>query len=480
MQILGWEINLTRKATPGGLSPVWDNPRAWWPIVREPFAGAWQRNMEERPETILAHPAVFRCNTIIASDIAKLRPKLMRKDRNGIWEEEESPAFSPVLKIPNHYQNPIQFLENWVLSKMIRGNTYVLKHRDDRDVVVAMYVLDPNRVTPLVGPPGLNGEPGEIFYQVSFDNLSGIPEGIEAIPASEIIHDRFNCLFHPLVGLSPLYASGLSALQGLKIQTNSAKFFSNGALPSGILSAPARINDENVARIKKHWEDNYRGDNAGKVAVLGDGMKFERMVMTSVDSQLIEQLKWTAEAVCMAYGVPAYKIGAAPIPALGSVEAVEQTYYSQCLQILIESIEACLDQGLGLLEKKSGKTFGIELDIDNLLRMDSKTLVDKLVNSVGAGIESPNEARKVLNRKPVKGGESPLAQQQNFTLAALAARKTAPGDPADAPKPAPEAVAAKPPIEEDADNDNQEQAEANAAYAGVMLRKLLRNKNEHP
>jgi phage portal protein BeeE len=31
------------------------------------------------------------------------------------------------------------------------------------------------------------------------------------VPASEIIHDTYITPFHPLIGLSPIYACGLSA-----------------------------------------------------------------------------------------------------------------------------------------------------------------------------------------------------------------------------------------------------------------------------
>jgi phage portal protein BeeE len=40
------------------------------------------------------------------------------------------------------------------------------------------------------------------------------------VPAREIIHDRFNCLFHPLVGISPLYAA---ALRRRRERTSSAR-----------------------------------------------------------------------------------------------------------------------------------------------------------------------------------------------------------------------------------------------------------------
>src|SRR3546814_19841370 len=93
------------------------------------------------------------------------------------------------------------------------------------------------------------------------------------------------------------------------------------------------------------------------VAVFGDGLKFEPMRMTSVDAQMIEQLKWTAEAVCSCFHVPAYKIGVGTPPAYNNIEALQQDYYSTCLQILIEDMELCQDEGLAL-----PANYGTELD----------------------------------------------------------------------------------------------------------------------
>jgi phage portal protein BeeE len=65
---------------------------------------------------------------------------------------------------------------------------------------------------------------------------------------------------------------------------------------------------------------------------------------------LIEQLKWTAEVVCSTYHVPPYKIGIGAMPVYNNVQALNTEYYSQCLQVLIEAIELCLDEGLGMAE----------------------------------------------------------------------------------------------------------------------------------
>jgi HK97 family phage portal protein len=327
-----------------------------------------------------------------------------------------------VLRKPNTFQNHIQFKEWWITSKLIRGNAYALKQRDNRGVVTALYLLDPCMVQVLVSPNG------SVFYQLGEDNLAGLKEGGVQVPASEIIHDRMNCLFHPLVGLSPLFAAGLAANQGLSIQKDSSSFFGNGAKPSGILIAPGAISDETATRLKDAWMANYTGENAGKIAVVGDGLSFQPMRMSSVDAQLIEQLRWTAEVVCSCFHVPPYMVGVGPAPTYNNIEALSQQYYTQCLQTLIESMELCLDEGLAL---PSG--YGTELDLEGLLRMDTATQIDALNKAVGGGWMSPNEARAKRDMPPVKGGATPYLQQQNYSLAALDARDKA--DPFAKPTP---------------------------------------------
>lgn len=408
MKLFGFEVSVRKQQA----SPVVDNRGSWWPWVREPFAGAWQKNIEWTTQTVLAYHAVYACITLIASDIAKLRIKLVEQDANGIWSETQSPAFSPFLRKPNHFQTRIQFIEWWILSKLIHGNVYALKERDNRGVVRAAYLLDPSRVKVLIA------DDGSVFYDLSQDNLANVPENVR-VPASEIFHDRINCLFHPLIGTSPIFACGSAANVGLQIQDASTKLFANGGRPSGLLTAPGIIKQPEADEMKARWNAEYGGDNRGKVAVLGGGLKFEQLTMTSVDAQLIEQLKWTAETVCSVFHVPAFKIGVGTMPTYSNGEILDQRYYSDCLQSHIEHFELVMDEGLGISEKIEGKQLGVEMDLDGLLRMDTATQIETLGKGVGGGFMSPDEARKKIDLKPVPGGNTPYLQQQNYSLAAL-------------------------------------------------------------
>lgn len=402
----------------------------WWPIwpnVTEPTAGAWQSNTVTATESIVAHSAVFSCVTLIASDVAKMRLRLVQQDeRTGVWSETENPAYSPVLRKPNGWQNRIQFMTWWVISKLVHGNTYVLKRRDQRGVITGLYILDPRSVRVLVGPQG------DVFYALSPDNLSSLQLST-TVPAREIIHDRMIPLYHPLVGVSPIHACAMAAIQGLQIQSNSTKLFTNGSRPGGILTAPGSISPETAERLKTYWETNFAGDNFGKLAVAGDGLKYESIAINPEDMQLIEQLKWTAETVCSCFHVPAYMIGVGPPPNYNNIEALNQQYYSQCLQGIVESIELALDEGLELK-----KPYGTEFDLDDLLRMDSATMMNTIQSGVNAGVLKPNEGRAKLNLPPVRGGDTPYLQEQNFSLAALDRRDkaepvTSQAVPADAP-----------------------------------------------
>jgi len=437
LQVFGRKVEFKTKALQ--LAPLSSGSSSWWPIIRESFTGAWQQNVEIRAQDVLTYSAVYACVSLIAGDIAKLCLRLVEQDKDGIWTEVNSPAFSPFLRKPNRYQSRIKFVEQWITSKLTRGNAYALKSRDQRGLVTAAYVLDPGRVTPLVTPSG------DVYYEIRRDDLAEVKAERVIVPAREMFHDIMCALWHPLIGVSPIYACGTAALQGLSIQSNSQNFFADGSNPSGMLTAPGAISDETAVRLKAKFEAGaFAGANAGGVIVAGDGLKYEQFTMSAVDAQLIEQLKWTAETVCSCFHVPPYMIGVGPPPPYANIEPLLQQYYSQCIQSLLNAMELVLDEGLGIAEPLAdGTQYGVEFDIDDLIWMDTATRTKAASDSIGGSGMSPNEARKkYLGLGPIPGGTSAYMQQQNYSLEALAARDKS--DPFAKPAPAPAAVPADP------------------------------------
>ncbi|WP_028627665.1 phage portal protein [Metapseudomonas resinovorans] len=401
MRLFGFEITRQQKALSN--VPV---SRGWWPLIREPFTGAWQRNKEERLDSLLQYPTLYACVSRVATDIGKLPFALKAKNSNGIWEVVENAAYSPVLRRPNHYQTAQQFREYWALSKLSQGNTYVLKSRDSRNVVVGLYILDPCRVMPLAS------DSGEVFYQLYTDNLNLLPDddGQLIVPASEIIHDRCICPFHPLIGLPPIAAAHWPALKNMRILKSSAEFFANNAQPSGILSAPGAISDGTADRLKTYWNENFTGSNAGKVAVVGDGLQFVSLASKSVDSQMVEQLRYSDEQICQPFGIPPFKVGLGTIPSGLGVDAINQLYYDDALQSHIQAMETLITEGLNATPYK------VDMDETVLMRMDAGKKADYHRTLIDGSIETINDARYDFNLPPLQGGDTVYMQMQDMPL----------------------------------------------------------------
>lgn len=405
-------------------SAVGSSLSSWFGSISEHFTGAWQRGIRyESRENLLRNSAVYACVTGIASDVAKMRIKLC-ENNDGVWTEvTANKPWLTVLRKPNHYQNRIQLIQQWEISKLLHGNAYIYKSRDNRGIVTQLYPLNPHMVTPLVTAGG------DVYYSLNPDPLSGITDATIVVPASEIIHDMMPALWHPLVGIPPIFACALSGSLGNRIQKQSLLFFDNQAMPGGVLTIPGDLEDDELKKLKEKIAAAHSGENQGKMMVLTGGMAFAATQTIARDAQLAEQLKLTVEDIARAYHYPIFKLGG-PVPTLaGNVESLITTYFTDCLQHLIESLELCLDEGLSL-----PANMGTELDLDNLLRMDTSALFETNNKAVNGGWMSPDEARYRANYAPVEGGATPYLQQQNYSLAALA-KRDARADPFASSKP---------------------------------------------
>lgn len=457
MKIFGLEI---RKA----LSSVGGTWRNAWRVISEPFAGAWQSNVEEAIGDLITYPTLYACVSRIASDVAKLPFSLRTRSAQGIWSEVSNPAYDPVLRKPNAFQTAGQFREFWITTKLVAGNAYVLKRRDTRGVVVEMYVLDPNKVMPMVS------DSGAVYYQLQADNLNTLPDGYPSeqlvVPASEIIHDRCMAVHHPLIGVPPVAAAHWPALKNMKILRNATDFFANHAQPGGLLTAPAGMTDDDAKKVQAYWDDNFTGERSGRVAIVGADMKFTQFAMKSIDSQMIEQMRYSDEQICQPFGITPFKVGIGTIPAALGVDGMNQLYYADALQGHIEHMESLLNEGLRI-----ASPLGVKLDLDPLLRMDEGKRADVEGKLVAGKIKTPDEGRVRFNLGPTGGGDTLWGQAQDYPLAMLANR--AEWDPAmQSPAPTPTEP-------EEPEDDEVVMDEGTKALIFRAIEKGMRNEIRH-
>lgn len=371
--------------------------------VHEPFSGAWQMNKEcWGPFGLFS--AVYACIMTISGDVGKLPPKIRKRLPDGSKVDYDNHPAARVLWYPNRYQTRVDFWGQFMACALYTGNAYVLLVRDDRNVISELHLLDPRRVRVLMG------EDGSVFYQIDNAPLADV-YGTNTFPARMIMHHRLLALTHPLVGLSPLYAAGVSAMTGQTIQQNSHAFFSNMSRASGVLTAPGKLSPETLSRLKTDWDQNFKGQQMGRTAVLDQGMKWEPLTISAADAQLLEQLKWTVQDVASCYRVPLYKITDASKLSFKNAEQQARDYLAQTLQYHLESIEARIDATFDLAD-----SIYCEFDLSQLLRTEIDTRMSAYQTGIQSGVLTINEARRMEELPPVEGGDQPLVQSQYVPL----------------------------------------------------------------
>lgn len=417
--------------------------------VHESFPGAWQMNREcWGPSGIFS--AVYACIAIIAGDMAKLPPRVRLQKADGSKVDQPNHTAALVLNNPNTYQTRVDFWGQFMASALFVGNAYVFLARDAANVIRSMHILDPRQVRVLLS------DDGSVFYKIGQERLAELL-ATDVIPARDILHHRLLTMNHPLVGMTPLYAAGVSAMTGQTIQQNSYAFFANMSRASGVLTSPGKISQELANRLKTEWDQNFKGGQMGRTAVLGEGMKWEPLTISAADAQLIEQLRWSVEDVARCFRVPTYMLTDASKVSFKNAEQLARNYYSQTLQYHIESIEARVDQAFEL----TGNTF-CEFDLAAMMRMEFDARMAAYQQGIQSGVLTINEARKLEELEPMEGGDEPLIQTQYRPLSMAGQPATAPpAPPADPPAPAE-------PDEPDADDEPVADEELSALRLRVL------------
>lgn len=450
---------LLLRATPGEEGQPRDgpwqviNPDGWLPHEWGQWWNFWQMGFD--PVSGGSSAVAQACINAYSQTMAMCPGDHWRLDDNGGRERVTTSALSRILRRPNDYQSRSDFVLNLGRDLYAHGNTYALAVRNDRAEVAALHPFDPTRSKPIVA------EEGAIFYQLNGNNIIERGIGINApawlytnqgivVPARDVLHIKLDATpGEPLVGIPPSrHAEAALNAQSL-IGAQLVMFFNNMSRPSGVLSTDGNLTAAQVIQLRKLWQEQSRGMNAGGVPVLTNGLKFQAMGATAKDSDLAAFLKMSIDEIFMVYGVPPAILGLTDRSTFSSTEALMQFWLARGLGFAINHVETGIDHFFGL---RGWPQEYVEFDTHALLRVQYKDRIEALARGTISGIFSPDEARNSEDLPKTPYGNEPRVQQQVVPLSAWATPQVAP-----TPRPAP-----APPAPPNADDDATEPDEAEA------------------
>jgi HK97 family phage portal protein len=367
-------------------------------------------------------------------------------DKNG-RDRVTNSALSRILRYPNSYQSPSDFMLNATRSMYAEGNAYALALRNDRFEIDELHLMDPKQSAPQVAVTG------DVFYRLAGNEIIDrqVSETL-LVPARDVLHIRLHATRRrhpfPLVGDTPIAAAMQDIAQSNAMTQQQIQFYLNQARPSAVLTTDLILDKDQVQFIRDRWDEQSKGLKAGGTPILTAGLKPQILSSNSKDAELADIMKLTDQKIALAFRVPLQILGIGGTT-MGSTEALMLQWIASGLGFALNHIE----DAYGLLFNLKGQPDEyVEFDTKALLRSAFKERIAGLAQAVQGGIFSPNEARAEESMSEVKFGDEPRVQQQVVPLSAAAAIPAAPGMPgAPAQPPGAPASAEKPPPEKPSD-----------------------------
>ncbi len=332
---------------------------------------------------------VESCVSTISQTVAMLPVHHYREKEGGGNEIITTSAASRILRKPNPYQTKSDFFLGYTRALLLRGNAYSVATRNNRHEIDALYPQNMMEVY-------VSKDYKDVYYSSDDDILIDFKPD-RFIPSRDIYHTRLNTKEHPLVGVSPLTAMAISAMTGNSIQGHENRFFTNMARPSGVISTDMQLSGEQTKELRKRFNENSQGMNTGGTTILTNGLKFQQISMSAIDSEIIETYKMTKMDIASVYRVPMPLIGSMDSATFNNVEALYKFWISGSLGFLLDHLE----EGLHELFNLPPDEF-INFDTDYLLRSDFQSRIDGFAKGVQGGVYTPNEvrAKEGLSSKP--------------------------------------------------------------------------------
>lgn len=315
------------------------------------------------------------------------------------WRERLTPPYgeqrihtSNFISRPDPSMSRSRFIELSVTSLSLRGNCYWRKVFWDSGEIMAVKVLDPNKVRVIAHK---DGEPTRYLV------------GAEEVPANQIQHLRLLSVPGEPYGLGPIQAAQTELRGALDTRDYSSNWFDQDPQPSGILSTDSPLTPGAAKQAKTSWKESLGGHR--DIMVLGSGLDYKPIFLSPKDVQFLESKQFTTTEIARMFGVPSSLMLAAVEGNTQTYQNVEQDWLGfirfSHMQYLIEIEEALTS----LLPAGRFAKFNIEA----LLRSDTTTRYASYASGIQAGWMKRSEVRKFENMDEIAGiDDEPLPKQK--------------------------------------------------------------------
>ena len=356
------------------------------------------KNVNER--TAMQMTAVYACVRILSEAIAGLPLHLYRYTDEGSKEKAlEHRLYGLLHDEPNPEMTSFVFRETLMTHLLLWGNAYAQIIRNGKGEVIALYPLMPNKMQVD------RDDSGQLYYTYSRSKEEANAKDNESsvkLSPYDVLHIP-GLGFDGLVGYSPIAMAKNAIGMAMACEEFGAKFFANGASPSGVLEHPGILKDP--AKVRDSWNAAYGGSaNSHKVAVLEEGMKYSPISISPNEAQFLETRKFQINEIARIFRVPPHMVGDLEKSSFSNIEQQSLEFVKYTLDPWVIRWEQSLSRALFSPDEKH--TYFFKFNVEGLLRGDYQSRMTGYATARQNGWMSANDIRELedLDRIPADEG----------------------------------------------------------------------------
>jgi HK97 family phage portal protein len=353
-------------------------------------------------------PAYYRGVAIKAGTLGCLPIKVYRK---GTRERVRTET---VLDSPNPRDTPLEFWMTMYANGIAWGNAFGRKLRDGSDQVIEVWPIHPSRVRVEAVAPTPDNPEGKRF--LVRDQVTG---QVKEYTSWDIFHLPYMTV-GGVEGMRPLSMFRQSLGIAIAGDDSAASFYGNGSRISGILTTDQKLEENSATRLKKAWKEKVSGpDNAGEIAVLDKGAKFQPVMIPPADAQLLQSRQWAVSEIGRMIGILPHLVGDVDKTSSWGTGVEQQTlgWVKYDLQSWISAAEQRITRELLPGGWSSGIWYA-EIAVEGLLRGDSAARAAFYHAAITDGWMNRNEVRPLENLEPAEGLDEFIVPS-NMTLISI-------------------------------------------------------------
>lgn len=277
------------------------------------------------PRRALGYAAVWQAVSLLSGDIASLPVVITDDSMDPEAALKDHPAYFLCRRMPSPGTNAFKFWRQLMSQTLIWGNGYAEIVRSSRFRPMELRLI-PSEYVQLDHVTG--------FYQVQTNT------GIRNLFPSEVFH---------LEGIDLGDGERLNLWQlaskswglGLAAEEFASAFFRSGALSAGTLEIPAAMSSKARDNLARDFRTQYGGiQNAHKMVMLREGVKFNRISVDPVDAELSILRNQQVSDVARWFNCPPDKLGLPTNVSYSSLIEQQKSYLESCLGPWLRAIQA--------------------------------------------------------------------------------------------------------------------------------------------